>query len=139
MEAIRNSNALPVGGDWNFYNAYESFSSIMNNEGNEILNSINVILRKYEVDGNIKNRSSEEKTELIVEANDVILENVANHIDEMNGIKKNPVEPVVMQTVSAQLPINGSWNAIDKATFSVTSSNAMVNDTVILNFTKHKT
>lgn len=132
MEAIRHSNALPVGGDWNFYNTYESFSTVMNNEGNEVLSSINTILRKYEIDGNIKNRSFEEKTELVVEANDAILENVANHIDEMNGIRKNPVEPVLMQTVSAQLPINGSWNAINRATFSVTSSNSVVNDTGIL-------
>lgn len=136
MEAIRHSNALPIGGDWTFYNAYESFSSIMNNEGNEILNSINTMLRKYEIEGNIKNRSLDEKTELIVEANDVILENVANHIDEINGIRKNPVEPVLMQTVSAQLPINGSWNAINRATFSVTSSSSMVNNTGILISTK---
>lgn len=136
MEATKHANALPAGGDWNFYNAYESFSRLMNNEGNEIMNSVNNILRKYEVDGNIKNRSIEEQTELIVEANDVILENVANNIDEMNGIKKTSLEPVVMQTVSAQLPINGSWNSINRATFSVTSSNSVVSVTGILIITK---
>lgn len=122
MEAIKNSNALPLGRDFNFYNAHESFVKIMTDEGNSILQSMNSILRKYEIEGNVKNRSLEEKTDLVVEANDTILENVANHIDEMNGIKKCTVEPVVIQTVSAQLPINGSWNSINRATFSVSSS-----------------
>lgn len=126
MEAIKNSNALPSGADWGFYAAHESFNKIMNDEGNNIMRSINTILRYYDVSGNIRNRGLEEKAELIVEANDVILENVANNIDEMNGIKRNPVEPVLMQAVSVQLPVNGSWNRINRATFSVSSVNSAV-------------
>lgn len=86
MEGIRNANSLPSDYDYDFYQTHQSFAKIMNKEGNDVLSSINNILRKYEISDNIKNRGLEEKTELIVEANDVILENVANNIDEMMGI-----------------------------------------------------
>lgn len=57
----------------------------MNETSDEVMRSINSILKKYDICDNIRNRGLDEKTELIVEANDVILENVANNIDEMNG------------------------------------------------------
>lgn len=122
MEAIRYSNSLPSGSDWNFYKAHDSFNKIINEDSNNLLTNINVLLRTNSLEASIKNRGSEEKTELMIEANDVILERVANNIDEMNGIRKTVNEPVVIQTVSAQLPINGSWNRIGSATFSVSSS-----------------
>ncbi|XP_018571344.1 exosome component 10 [Anoplophora glabripennis] len=122
MEAIKNSNSLPNGKDYNFYNTFDSFTNIMNEEGNAILKQINSILRSNNIEGNICNRVLEEKTELMIEANDVILDRVANNIDEMNGIRKIPIEPVLIQTVSAQIPINGSWNRVNNATFSVSSS-----------------
>ncbi|KAJ8938385.1 hypothetical protein NQ314_011518 [Rhamnusium bicolor] len=122
MEAIKNSNALPNGRDWNFYNAHESFIKIVNEEGNTVLKQINSILRNNKIEGNIRNRVLEEKTELMIEANDMILERIANNLDEINGIRKTVVEPVLIQTVSAQLPINGSWNRVNNATFSVSSS-----------------
>lgn len=94
----------------------------MNEDGNAILKQINSILRSNNIEENIFNRSLDEKTELMIEANDVILDRVANNIDEINGIRKIPVEPVLIQSVSAQIPINGSWNHVNNATFSVSSS-----------------
>ncbi|KAJ8973492.1 hypothetical protein NQ317_018765, partial [Molorchus minor] len=122
MEAIRNSNTLPNGRDWNFYSAHESFNAIVGTESGNILKQVNSILRTNQIDGNIRNRGLEEKTELMIEANDMILEKIANNIDEMNGIRKASVEPVQIQTVSAQLPINGSWNRVNNVTFSISSS-----------------
>nr|XP_023014126.1 exosome component 10 [Leptinotarsa decemlineata] len=122
VEAIKNSNSLPQGSNWNFYNTHDSFVKIINEESKNILKAANTILHTNHVEGNIRNRGSEEKNELLIEANDMILERVANNIDEMNGIKKSIVEPVLIQTVSAQLPINGSWNRASNATFSVGSS-----------------
>lgn len=66
-------------------------------------------------------RDLQEKIELIVEANDTILERVANNLDELAGIKKNPELPVEIQTVSAQLPVNGSWNKLNNAIYTVSS------------------
>lgn len=127
MGAIKSSNALPSGNDYNYYNTNEAFTKIINNDGNHILRLMNTILRNYEVDSNIRNRSIEEKTELLIEANDNILERVAINIDEMNGIRKISNDPIVLQTVSAELPrVNGSWNRINNLTVSVGSSIADV-------------
>lgn len=85
MEGIRNANAFASGTDFDYYHTHESFTKIMNEESSDVMRSINSILKKYDISDNIRNRGLEEKTELIVEANDVILESVANNIDEMNG------------------------------------------------------
>lgn len=123
MEAIRSSNALPSGRDYNYYNTNEVFTKIMNEDGNSIIKLMNTILRHYETDGNIRNRSLDEKTELVVEANDNILERVAINIDEINGIRKTTNDPIELQTVSAELPrVNGSWNRISNLSVSVGTS-----------------
>lgn len=67
-------------------------------------------------------RDLDEKIELVIEANDVILERVANNLDELAGIRKNPQLPVEIQTVSAELPISGSWNKINSAKIIVETS-----------------
>jgi exosome complex exonuclease RRP6 len=121
MEAIRHSNALPSGRDWSFYNVSESFTKIMTDEGNTVLHLMNQVMRGNDLDSNIRNRVLDEKVELVIEANDMILEKVANHIDEMNGIRRFATAPVEIQTVSAQLPINGSWNRAMTASGSVNS------------------
>lgn len=127
MEAIKCSNTLPSGTDYKYYNTNEVFTKIMNEDGNSIIKLMNTVLRHYETDGNIRNRSLDEKTELIVEANDNILERVAINIDEMNGIRKTENDPIELQTVSAELPrINGSWNKINNLTVSVGTSIAEV-------------
>ncbi|KAK9737322.1 3prime-5prime exonuclease [Popillia japonica] len=120
---IRHSNALPVDTDWNFYKLNESFNKITGNEGERLSKLINSILRKYDIDDNVNSRKSiKDKIELIVEANDSILEKISDNIDEINGIKKKNLQPVQFQTVTAELPtISGSWNRINRATFSVTS------------------
>lgn len=86
-----------------------------------LLDLMNNIMRQYDMRENIKSRGLEEKTELLIEANDNILERVADNLDIMNGIKKNGIEPVVLQAISAELPVNGSWNRTIKAKFSITA------------------
>ncbi|CAH0556935.1 unnamed protein product [Brassicogethes aeneus] len=122
VQAIKHSNALPGGRDWSFYKTHDAFKKIMSDERNTIQKLINTILRANEIEGSIRNRIRDEATEVIIEANDQILEKVAGHIDEMNGIRKSTYEPIVIQAVSAELPINGSWNRVNNATFSVSSS-----------------
>lgn len=124
MEGIKISNNLPSDDDWNFYNnAHEAFGRLMNDESAKIVNCMNRILAKYDVEGSMKSSTLEEKEELLVEANDAILERAANNIDEMNGIKKNPLEPVLVPTPVVPVAINGSWNNTrNRATFSASSS-----------------
>ncbi|KAH1024413.1 exosome component 10 isoform X2 [Dendroctonus ponderosae] len=124
MEGIKCANTLPAGRDWSFYSTFESFNTVVKEETNELLEGMMLVLKKNEVGVNMRNQTTDKKTELLIDSNDIILEKVADHIDEMNGIRKTYSEPVVLQTVSAQLPvnINGSWNRNSSATFSVSSS-----------------
>lgn len=120
MEAIKASNALPSDKDYDFYKVHESFQQIMHSQGDSVMGLMNTLLRKQGISHNFRTRGLEEKLELLVEANDVILERVANDIDEMNGIRKN-IAPLVangveLQAVTAHMPISGSWN---RATISV--------------------
>lgn len=110
MEGIKHANSLPSDRDWNFYTTFESFANVMKEQSDKILTDITSVLKKNEVGANIRNQTLDKRTEILVDANDLILERVANNIDEMNGIKKS--QPVVLQTVTAQLPaeVNGSWN-----------------------------
>lgn len=124
MEGIKCANALPAGRDWGFYSTFESFNSVLKEETNLLLEDMMLVLKKNEVGVNMRNQTTDKKTELMIDSNDIMLEKVANNIDEMNGIRKTYSEAVVLQTVSAQLPvnINGSWNRSSNATFSVSSS-----------------
>lgn len=124
MEGIKHANSLPSGGDWNYYATFDSFTAVMKEESNKIITDITSLLRKNEVGANMRNQTLDKRTEILVDANDLILERVANNIDEMNGIKKSVNQPVVLQTVSAQLPadVNGSWNRSSNASLSISVS-----------------
>lgn len=121
-EATQHSNALPSEGYYNYYMTNDSFSKCMKKEGEKILGMMNTIIKHYGVRENIRGRQFEDKDEVLIEGNDAILERASINIDEMNGIKRIPDEAVVIQTVTAQLPVGGSWNKAVKPKFSVDSS-----------------
>lgn len=112
MEAIRNSNALPIDKEYEIQSTQESYVEFVNNQGESILKMMNEILCNYGIKSSIKSNYLRDKSELLVEANDTILERVANVLDEINGLKAKNVEPVDLQIVSANASINGSWNRI---------------------------
>lgn len=89
----------------------------MNKEGSTILNLINGIVKEQGIVGNFINRDLEEKLEVIVEGNDAIFERVAINLDDVNGIRKNPL-PIEIKEVSATLPVSGSWNRIENVKVS---------------------
>lgn len=122
MGAIKSSNALPSDKDFDFYKVHESFERLMNVNSDKLLGLMNNLLRKQGILHNFRSRGLEDKVELLVEANDVVLERAANGIDEMNGIKNNVSGESELQTVSTVLPINGSWNRSDKAKVSFGTS-----------------
>lgn len=122
MSGIKSSNALPSDKDFDFYKVHESFEHLMNVHSDKLLALMNSLLRKQGIPHNFRSRGLEDKVELLVEANDVILERAANGIDEMNGIKNSVSGGPELQIVSTVLPINGSWNRSDKTKFSVGTS-----------------
>ncbi|KAK9890903.1 hypothetical protein WA026_012245 [Henosepilachna vigintioctopunctata] len=122
MDSIRYSNTLPSTRDYDFYNVQESFKKAMSSEGNHILTLMNRILKHNGIKDNIKSSILDHKTELLIEANDLILEKVANSIDEMNGIKISSINTLESQTESGKLQINGSWNNVQNIKLFAKSS-----------------
>ncbi|XP_037075371.1 exosome component 10-like [Pollicipes pollicipes] len=74
------------------------------------------VLSKYKIQGALSSRDLDEKFDLIVEANDQLLEKINGDLDEAAGMKKR-LDPVV-QTVSASTdgPISGRWNVTTNRT-----------------------
>ncbi|KAJ9594200.1 hypothetical protein L9F63_014360 [Diploptera punctata] len=112
MQGTRNSNNLPTGKNWDYYTSFPVFKKIMDAEGKRVLELISMLLLHQGMKGNIVRREFEEKFDLIIDANDSILERVGCNLDEMSGIKRNP-EPVLVEAVgSCTRPVSGSWNKI---------------------------
>ncbi|XP_060536167.1 exosome component 10 [Cylas formicarius] len=121
QKTLKLSNALPSGKKFNIY-MVDSNKAILQTVSDNLLSSMNLVLRKNDIKGSMRNNIIDKKSELLIEACDVILERVTENIDEQNGIKKNNVEPTVFQTVSVQVPINGSWNQFTRPVVSSSST-----------------
>ncbi|XP_067005258.2 exosome complex component 10 homolog [Anabrus simplex] len=110
MEATKSSSGLPSGLNWDLYSSYPVFHRIMETEGNRILDLITMILRHQGINGNISRRDLEEKFDMIVDTNDVILERVGCNLDELAGIRRNPDPVLVEATGNTTRVVSGSWN-----------------------------
>jgi len=87
-----------------------------------VFHSISMVLHHQDIRGNILRRDFEEKFDLIVDANDSILERVGCNLDEMSGIRRNP-EPILVEAVSScTRPVSGSWNQSQSGSLSHSSS-----------------
>lgn len=109
MGTIKLSNSLPKGPEFEFLRSYPSFKQVMDEAGNKVLKLMSLILNHQGIPGNIIRRDLEEKYDLIVDANDAILERVGITLDELSGIRRNP-DPVSSQIVPTPKPVSGSWN-----------------------------
>ncbi|CAH1133564.1 unnamed protein product [Ceutorhynchus assimilis] len=124
IQGIKHANALPSGRDWDFYNNFESFKQALNDESEVIMDGMTSLLKKQDVGCNIRHHTSNYQKNILLQANDIILGRVAINIDVLNGIRSAVNEPVILQSVSAELPlnINGSWNRSIGTKVSMTTS-----------------
>lgn len=109
MEATKLANRLPSGHKWDIYTSYPSFQRLMDGEANQMMQILSMILRHQGIGANVLRRDVEEKFDLVVEANDAILERVGLNLDEMAGIRRNP-EPVLLEAAVTR-PVNAPWNS----------------------------
>lgn len=107
---------LPSGASRDLYTAQPSFIRVVNQESDRILDILGKILKHQSVRGNIKRRDDDEKTDLVLECNDTMLERINSNLDEMSGLKKAP-EVVLVQ---ADAPVNSQ----EKKRSSLTGRNA---------------
>ncbi|XP_059611929.1 exosome component 10 [Phlebotomus argentipes] len=104
ISATKASMALPTGASRDLYTAQPSFIRVMNQESDKILNILGKILKHQNIKGNIKRRDDDEKTDLILECNDSMLERINSNLDEMSGLKKAPEVVLVQAELSGNAP-----------------------------------
>lgn len=114
LQATKCSNELPAtGDDFDYYSSFQGVRDVLDIEGNRILNIIQSILKYQSVKGNLTVGSSavdvEDKFDVLIDANDQILERVGSWLDEASGIKKQEATLVVATTTPKQIGA-ASWN-----------------------------
>lgn len=82
--------------------------------GEKILNIISTVMKNQNVKGNILRRDNDEKFELLLECNDIMLERINSNIDDLAGIKKLPEDLLEQTMIQSAVPnaraTSGSWN-----------------------------
>ncbi|VDH93832.1 exosome complex exonuclease RRP6 [Mytilus galloprovincialis] len=114
LQATKCSNDLPAtGDDFDYYSSYQGVREVLDIEGNRILNIIQSILKYQSVKGNLTGNSSavdlEDKFDVLIDANDQILERVGGWLDEASGIKKKETT-LVVASATPKHNATASWN-----------------------------
>ena len=106
---IKASNNLPIGSNHNYYSCFPSFLAAKDANINMLLNIMQNALGTAGIKNKIKNRDIEEKFDLLLETNDILLDRANALMDVESGITKgSEVELIV--THAKKQAINGSWN-----------------------------
>ncbi|GBM57592.1 Exosome component 10 [Araneus ventricosus] len=109
LTATKSANDLPsAGDDFDCYNCYPGFREVLFHKRKSILSLMTSIIQSHGMREKFQDRELEEKFDLLVEANDTILENVSIYLDEASGPKKSDEE--LLLAVKPPSAINTSWN-----------------------------
>ncbi|XP_018049348.1 PREDICTED: exosome component 10 isoform X2 [Atta colombica] len=106
---IKAANNLPAGDNFNYYACFPSFNDARQKDKERILDTMQSIIKLAGGSGNIQNRDIDEKFDLLLEANDQLLDQANILMDEESGILRNPQ----VELVVSQMPkpvVNGTWN-----------------------------
>uniref|UniRef100_A0A8C8VKJ9 Exosome complex component 10 n=1 Tax=Pelusios castaneus TaxID=367368 RepID=A0A8C8VKJ9_9SAUR len=114
VAATKASNGLPQAGDeYDFYRSFPGFRAYCETQGDRLLHCMSKVMQYHGCRSHIKDRSKatelEDKFDLLVDSNDVILERVGILLDEAAGVNKNqqPILPAGMQLPKTVI---SSWN-----------------------------
>ncbi|KZC08697.1 Exosome component 10 [Dufourea novaeangliae] len=106
---IKAANSLPIESNYNYYSCFPSFLAAKDRNVTLLLSVMQHTLGTAGIKSNVFNRDTEEKFDLLLETNDILLDRANALMDEESGISKNSeVELVVTQ--ARKQTINGSWN-----------------------------
>ncbi|XP_033122745.1 exosome component 10-like [Anneissia japonica] len=112
VKATKAANGLPAAGDEHeYYSSFESFRHFRQNQSKKLLARVNTLLRQNGIKGKLdpsKGQDVEEMMDMIIEANDIMLERVGIHLDTASGVKKS--EPVLPTTLNTPKVVISSWN-----------------------------
>ncbi|KAK3801382.1 hypothetical protein RRG08_059084 [Elysia crispata] len=113
LKATRSSNDLPVGDDFDFYSTYRSVRDVLDIEGQRILTLLKRLLRSQNVKGNLSHGDSveiDDQFDVLMDANDQILERAGSLLDEASGIRKEETKLVISSVSMNQPKASSSWN-----------------------------
>lgn len=114
VAATKASSGIPQCGDeYDFYLSFPGFRAFCETQGDRLLHCMSRVMQYHGCRSHIKDRSKvtelEDKFDLLVDANDAILERVGILLDEASGVVKNQ-EPILPDGLQAPKTIVSSWN-----------------------------
>ncbi|NXH79163.1 EXOSX protein, partial [Hydrobates tethys] len=114
VAATKASNGLPQPGDeYDFYRSFPGFRAYCEMQGDRLLHCMSKVMQYHGCRSHIKDRSRvtelEDKFDMLVDSNDIILERVGILLDEAAGVNKNQ-QPVLPAGLQAPQTIISSWN-----------------------------
>uniref|UniRef100_A0A671FGI0 Exosome complex component 10 n=1 Tax=Rhinolophus ferrumequinum TaxID=59479 RepID=A0A671FGI0_RHIFE len=114
VAVTKASGGLPQFGDeYDFYRSFPGFQAFCETQGDRLLQCMSRVMQYHGCRSNIKDRSKvtelEDKFDLLVDTNDVILERVGILLDEASGVNKNQ-QPVLPAGFQVPKTIVSSWN-----------------------------
>ncbi|XP_036316954.1 exosome component 10 isoform X1 [Pipistrellus kuhlii] len=114
VAVTKASGGLPQFGDeYDFYRSFPGFQVFCETQGDRLLQCMSKVMQYHGCRSNIKDRSKvtelEDKFDLLVDTNDVILERVGILLDEASGVNKNQ-QPVLPTGLQVPKTIVSSWN-----------------------------
>uniref|UniRef100_A0A672ICD6 Exosome complex component 10 n=1 Tax=Salarias fasciatus TaxID=181472 RepID=A0A672ICD6_SALFA len=114
LSATKASAVLPQAGDeYDFYRSFPGFQEFCESQGDKLLHSMSQIMHHHGCRSHMRDRNKltglEERFDLVVDSNDVILERAGILLDEADGLNRSqqPVMPVGFQPPKI---VVSSWN-----------------------------
>uniref|UniRef100_A0A8C6K086 Exosome complex component 10 n=1 Tax=Melopsittacus undulatus TaxID=13146 RepID=A0A8C6K086_MELUD len=113
-KSTKASSSLPQPGDeYDFYRCFSGFRAYCEMQSDRLLDCMTRVMQYYGCRSHMKDRSKitdlEDKFDILVDANDVILERVSILLDEASGVNRNQ-QPVLPPGLQPPQTIVSSWN-----------------------------
>ncbi|XP_017322612.1 exosome component 10 [Ictalurus punctatus] len=113
MAATKASAGLPQAGDeYDFYRSFPGFQNFCSVQGGRLLNCMSQLMQHHGCRSRLTDRSKltglEERFDMVVDANDAILEKVGILLDEASGVTRS--QPVMPAGYQPPKIVVSSWN-----------------------------
>ncbi|XP_070825567.1 exosome complex component 10 [Chaetodon trifascialis] len=114
LSATKASAALPQAGDeYDFYRSFPGFQEFCESQGDRLLHCMSQIMQHHGCRSHLRDRNKltalEERFDLVVDSNDVILERVGILLDEADGVNRSQ-QPVMPAGFQPPKIVVSSWN-----------------------------
>ncbi|NXK93076.1 EXOSX protein, partial [Formicarius rufipectus] len=114
VAATKASNGLPQPGDeYDFYRSFPGFRAYCSTQGDRLLRCMSQVMQYHGCRSLLRDSSKvtglEDKFDMLVDSNDIILERVSILLDEASGVNRNQ-QPVLPAGLQPPQMIVSSWN-----------------------------